>query len=100
MTLTIINNGNKWTGVIEGRLDATNSAQFEQDMQPLIEHAGCELELDCTNMEYISSAGLRLFLTLRKAVMDQGGSLAISHLGQEPRNVFTITGFFNLFKII
>ena len=68
-------------------------------MQPLVDNADKNIVLDCTNLEYISSSGLRLFLTLRKAVAAKGGSLVIKHINDEIRNVFTLTGFFSLFDI-
>ncbi|MDO4160726.1 MAG: STAS domain-containing protein [Prevotellaceae bacterium] len=97
MTLTIKNEGDVWTGVIEGRLDTVNAVQFEKDMQPLMDNADKEIVLDCTNLEYISSSGLRQFLALRKTVKAKGGKMFIAHINEELRNIFTITGFFALF---
>lgn len=99
MTLTIKNENDTLTGVIAGRLDTLNAVQFEKEMQPLVEHADKNISLDCTDLEYISSSGLRQFLTLRKAVDEKGGHLVIMHINDELRNIFTITGFFALFDI-
>lgn len=98
MTLQIKNEGNVWTGVLEGRLDTVNAVQFEKDMQPLVDNADKEIVLDCTKLEYISSSGLRQFLSLRKAVNAKGGKMYIEHINDELRNIFTITGFFALFE--
>lgn len=98
MTLTINNEGSKITGILNGRLDTLNAVQFEKDMQPLLDNADKEIVLDCTNLEYISSSGLRSFLKLRKEVNEKGGRLVINNINDELRNIFTITGFFSLFE--
>lgn len=98
MTLTINNNGETLTGILVGRLDTVAAAQFEKDMQPLMENADKQITLDFTDLEYISSSGLRLLLTLRKQTMAKGGSVTIAHINNEIRQVFTITGFINLFE--
>ncbi len=84
---------------IEGRLDTASAVQAEKDLLPLKENADKEIILDCTALEYISSSGLRLFLSLRKEVEAKGGKLMVEHINDEIRNVFTITGFFKLFDI-
>ena len=99
MTLTIKKEGNVWTGIVAGRLDTVNAVVFEKEMKPLVENADKEIVLDCKELEYISSSGLRQLLTLRKAVDAKGGKMVILHINDELRNIFTITGFFALFDI-
>lgn len=84
---------------IEGRLDTVSAVEAEKDFQPLKDNAGKNIVLDCSALEYISSSGLRLFLSLRKEVEAKGGTLKVEHINDEIRNVFTITGFFKLFDI-
>lgn len=98
MTLTINENGNALTGVLEGRLDTVASAQFEKDMQPLMDNADKAITLDCSALEYISSSGLRLLLSLRKQTMAKGGSVTIANVNDEIKQIFKITGFINLFS--
>ena len=100
MQLIIKDNGDKLTGTIIGRLDTVNSEQFNNDMQPLMNAADRHIEQECSQMEYISSSGLRLFLTLRKQVAAKGGKLVIRNINEAISEVFTITGFFNLFEVI
>ena len=99
MTLTIKDEKNVLTGYLEGRLDTTVSAQFGQDMQPLLDNADREIVLDCAALTYISSSGLRHFLSLRKAVEVKGGKLIVTNVSDEIRTIFTITGFYNIFDI-
>lgn len=99
MTLTITNHDNIYTAALAGRLDTVSAVQFEQDMQPLMENADKEIVLDCNELEYISSSGLRLLLALRKESIAKGGSIHIEHINDGIRQIFTITGFVNLFDI-
>ncbi|MBQ9310660.1 MAG: STAS domain-containing protein, partial [Bacteroidales bacterium] len=54
---------------------------------------------DCRKMSYISSSGLRIFLTIRKAAAAAGGKVIVRGLLPEVRSVFMMTGFLNLFQI-
>ena len=99
MTFVIKETGGILTGILAGRLDTVAAEQTGKDMQPLLEQAHRIIEIDCTNLEYISSSGLRLLLTLRKQVAEKGGTLVIRNINDEIRNVFTLTGFFKLFDI-
>jgi anti-sigma B factor antagonist len=51
-------------------------------------------------LEYISSSGLRLFLTIRKEVAAKGGTITIQNINEDIKKVFMMTGFFNLFTIV
>ena len=88
-----------YTASINGRLDTPAAVKAQQDIVPLLENADKEITLDCTNLEYISSSGLRLFLTLRKETASKGGKVIIEHINDDIRKVFQMTGFFNLFDI-
>ena len=67
-------------------------------MQQLYECDGHDVVLDCTEMEYISSSGLRLFLGLLKTAKPKGSHVYITGLNDDLRQVFTMTGFINLFE--
>lgn len=100
MTLEIQNNGDQIKGILEGRLDTAASMQFANDMQPLLDNADKHILLDCEKLEFISSSGLRLFLSLRKATISKGGDITITGVSSEIKQVFTITGFYSLFKFV
>lgn len=99
MNTEVKNENGAYKVVLDGRLDTASAVQCEQDFKPLVENADKEITLDCTKLEYISSSGLRLFLSLRKATEAKGGKLIIEHINDEIRNIFTLTGFFKLFDI-
>ena len=85
--------------MVNGRLDTPAAVKAQQEITPLLENADKEIVLDCSNLEYISSSGLRLFLTIRKEASTRGGKVIIENISEEIRKVFMMTGFFNLFEI-
>ena len=97
INITEENNGLRAT--FEGRLDTPAAVKAQQEITPLLENADKTIILDCTNLDYISSSGLRLFLTVRKEASAKGGQVIIENINEEIRKVFMMTGFFNLFDI-
>ncbi len=85
----------KWSG----RLDTPAAVKAQQEMAPLMANADKVIVLDCEKLEYISSSGLRIFLTLRKETAAKGGKIIIEHINDNLRNVFVMTGFYNMFEI-
>lgn len=84
---------------LQGRLDTTNADLFQQDIAELMQDEHPNIEFDCTDMEYTSSQGLRLFLMLQKRVNAKKGCLVLRHMRPQVKEVFDITGFSNIFKI-
>lgn len=87
------------TAIIQGRLDTPAAVKAQQEITPLLENADKEILLDCSRLEYISSSGLRLFLTIRKETAAKGGKVIIENVSDDIKKVFMMTGFFNLFEI-
>lgn len=100
MDVTITKNDSKTLVVLSGRLDTTNADQFQKDIAPLMEDAAPDFEIDCTDMQYTSSQGLRIFLMLQKSVSSKGGSMVMTNMKPQVKEVFDITGFSNIIKII
>ncbi|MBR3521926.1 MAG: STAS domain-containing protein [Prevotella sp.] len=98
MTLEILEKDNQITGVLDGRLDTAASQQFSIDMEPLMNNADKHIVLDCNKLSFISSSGLRLFLSLRKATIAKGGDITITGVSPDVKQVFAITGFYSLFN--
>lgn len=82
-----------------GRLDTPASQEVAPQVEALKEDAAGTLVLDCSKLTYISSSGLRIFLTLRKAAAEKGGTVIVQDINDEIRSVFMMTGFLNLFTI-
>ncbi|MBP9993270.1 MAG: STAS domain-containing protein [Bacteroidales bacterium] len=100
MNVTLNNDGGKTLVVLDGRLDTTNVEQFQNDIAPLMEGEKPDIEIDCTNMTYTSSQGLRMFLMLQKSVSSRGGHLVMKNMSPQVREVFDITGFSHIITIL
>lgn len=87
------------TAYLKGRLDTLAAQEIAGQIDELTEAAAGTIILDCSEMSYISSSGLRLFLTLRKAAASKGGKVIVRSINNDIRSVFMITGFLNLFEI-
>lgn len=101
MKVTISNNGNAWTAILCGKLNTINSQDFGEKIAPLIENADKDIVLDCTELSYICSSGLRHFLILRKEVEKKGGNVSIRFTApnNELLRILEITHFDKMFKI-
>ncbi|MBO5563748.1 MAG: STAS domain-containing protein [Bacteroidales bacterium] len=99
MEVTILQQENGWTARMAGRLDTPASLDVANQIKPMLEHADGTIVLDCSEMTYISSSGLRIFLTIRKQASVQGGHVIVSGLSDDIRQVFMMTGFLQLFDI-
>ena len=84
--------------VISGRLDTAAARQFSTDMQPLMDQADRVITLDCADLQFVSSSGLRLFLSLRKETIAKGGKIIIKNMQDTVKSVFAMTGFIPLFE--
>lgn len=100
MDLSISTENGKTRAKVTGRLDTTNSEEFEKKMAPLLEGGNPDIEMDCSELEYISSSGLRLFLTLQKSVNARGGKLVILNMQSAIKDIFNMTGFSRIMTIM
>lgn len=87
------------TAYLKGRLDTLAAQEVAKQIESLAENASGTIIMDCTEMSYISSSGLRLFLTLRKSAAEKGGKVIVRGISNDIRSVFMMTGFLNLFEI-
>ena len=100
MNVTINTDGPKTLVTLNGRLDTTNVAQFQQDIDPLLKLDQPDIDIDCTDMEYTSSQGLRMFLILQKSVTANKGKMVMRNMKPQVKEVFDITGFSNIITIL
>ena len=99
MEINITENNAVITVKLTGRLDTAASQEVSPELLALQEKADNTIVLDCTEMSYISSSGLRIFLALRKAAAVKGGNVIIRGINNDIRSVFMMTGFLSLFEI-
>ena len=100
MNVTIQEKDGNVVAILEGSLDTAASVETEKAMSPLKDVEGKDIILDCTELEYISSAGLRIFLIILQSVQEKGGHVYIKGITDSVRSIFAVTGFHNLFEFI
>lgn len=98
MTVTTDTENKKMTAAIDGRLDTSTSPELEGKLKDI--PAGItELNLDLKDTEYVSSAGLRIILSLHKRMTKSSGTLYISNVNESVKEIFDITGFSDILDI-
>jgi anti-sigma B factor antagonist len=78
---------------LRGRLDSNSSPDFEEEVLALIGSGEIHLVFDLELVDYISSAGLRVFLKLTKDLNARGGRFALCSMKEYIREVFDMSGF-------
>ena len=97
MTIEKKINGEAATLIVSGRLDTQTAPELENELDSVL--AGLkELTFDMTNLEYVSSAGLRVILKAQKA-MNAQGSMKLTGVNDSIMEVFDITGFLDILTI-
>ena len=83
---------------LAGRLDTVTAPELEQVIQEMLPGL-TELTLDLTELEYISSAGLRVLLSAQKA-MNRQGRMTVTHVNETIMEIFDVTGFSDILTIL
>jgi len=99
MNTTIKEEEGKMIAELVGRLDTLAAVQTAKDVQPLIDSECQHIVLDCAGLEYISSSGLRIFISILKATKARKGEVVVQNINDEIKKVFEMTGFNKLFII-
>lgn len=99
MTTTIQESGNQVIASFEGRLDTASADKTAAAVKPLQDVRDKEVILDCSKLDYISSSGLRIFLSLRKEAAAHGCRIIVRNMNANVHQVFVMTGFIGLFEI-
>lgn len=97
--MNIIKNkdGSKLTLILKGRLDTTTAPQLEAELKDAMEGV-TDLEFDFQDLEYLSSAGLRVLLAAQKT-MNKQGKMVIRQVNETIQEVFEVTGFVDILTI-
>ena len=88
----------KITLILDGRLDTSVTTQTEKEVEPLYSYTDCEVVIDCSRLEYISSSGLRLLMAINQRCSANRCTLYIKGLKEKVYDVFETTGFVHLFQ--
>lgn len=81
----------------EGRLDTVTAPQMDSAVKEVLPGL-CELTFDFKNLEYISSAGLRMLLSAQKAMNNQG-KMKLCNVNETIMEIFEVTGFSDILTI-
>ena len=89
--------GTTLTISLEGRLDTTTAPELESVIRSSLDNV-TELILDLSNLDYLSSAGLRVLLLAQKQ-MNRKGNMVVRHGCETVMEVFNMTGFSDILTI-
>ena len=97
MTIEKKINNDAATLIVSGRLDTQTAPELENELDAVLSGTK-ELTFDMTNLDYVSSAGLRVILKAQK-VMNTQGSMKLTGVNDSIMEVFDITGFLDILTI-
>ena len=93
MEITCEKQGNAMVVSVKGQIDAVVASELEKQMGDLIDQNETNLVADLSELDYISSAGLRALLITAKKLKSQEGQLVLASAKPEVMKVFQISGF-------
>jgi anti-anti-sigma factor len=85
--------------IVSGRMDAESAPQFEEKCSACIAEGLTGLVVDLGELAYVSSMGLRSFISVAKVLQQKGGALRICRLKGLVKQVFEITGLLGMFRV-
>ena len=97
MQIKKINSGSKRTMKISGRLDTITAPELEKEVCSSLDGVK-DLVMDFSDLEYVSSAGLRVLLSTSRR-MSAKGSFVIRNCGDEIKEIFDVTGFLDILTV-
>jgi anti-anti-sigma factor len=99
MTTEIVKEGGKTIIKTVDRIDASNADEFENDIQSALQETGVNLEMDCAELTYMSSSGLRIIQKLMRAIVANNGTFKMTNVIPEVYKVLAMTGFTKFIKV-
>ncbi|MCL2253215.1 MAG: STAS domain-containing protein [Lachnospiraceae bacterium] len=98
MNINKTQNGDKTVFTLSGRLDTTTAPKLQETLIPEFDTAK-QIELNFSELAYVSSAGLRVLLMGEKAAKAKGASLTLVNVSDEIMEVFEMTGFAEILNV-
>ncbi len=83
---------------LSGDLDSAAAPEAEKALQPLLQSGGKDIVIDCTELDYIASSGLRIFLSILKQAKEVGSRVILKNVNDVVRDVLDLTGFVSIFE--
>ena len=97
MKTTVQELDGRLVAVLAGELDTAAAAETEAALKPLFESTGKDLVLDCTDLQYIASSGIRILVNLLKTTKAKGDRVVLKNVNEVIRDVLELTGFVSYF---
>lgn len=98
MNITKIYDEQNLTVNVEGRIDTITSQELEESLKDEIDNV-TSLTFDFTNLEYISSAGLRLLIATQKKLKEKDVPMTVTNVNDIINEIFRMSGFDKILEI-
>ena len=82
---------------VTGRIDTSTSGEFEEAVQELMDKGQKNLVMDFSAVDFLSSSGLRVLVSVRKKLHDAGGNIVLASPSERAADSFEIAGLDKLF---
>jgi len=92
MKTTVTENNGQTTIALDGMLDSSSSAQFQEIVNQHLEKENIDIVIDLSELTYTSSQGIRAILTLIKTVMSRHGKLVFRNIKPAVKEVLDMAG--------
>ena len=84
---------------LDGRLDKLSSPELEKEIAPEVAK-NKDIVFDFTNLQYISSAGLRILLATEKKLKENGKAMTITNVNADVHDILVVTGFIYILNVV
>ncbi len=88
----------KYIATLQGEMDTTAAVEAEEILKPLYTSKGKDVIIDCKDLEYIASSGLRILLGILKGAKSSGSKVTLRDVNEDIKTVFKLTGFISIFE--
>jgi len=99
MNLTTRTSGDVTIVGFEGKLDTNTCTNAEGHLKKTLDDGSKKLLIDLTKLDFVSSAGLRVLLSMAKRLESDGGALRICGLNETVSEIFEISGFDTILSV-
>jgi anti-anti-sigma factor len=87
-----------YVATLQGEMDTAAALEVEETLKPLFATGGKDVIIDCKELEYIASSGLRILLSILKGAKAASSRVVLRDVNDDIKNVFQLTGFINIFE--
>ena len=98
MKTTIEEIDGKYVATLVGEMDTAAAVEVEEILKPLYSTDGKDVMIECKDLEYIASSGLRILLSILKGAKAAGSKVTLRNVNDDIKDVFKLTGFISIFE--